>query len=67
MRTSARSFRELGRLCGGAMYDPASGAGLFPYNAACLRLGKFTAAFLGQAREHVQQLYEEASALLLSE
>ena len=56
IRTTARTFREVRRLCGSDLFDASTGRGIFPYYLGALPAGVLYAAFLGASLEEAQAL-----------
>jgi hypothetical protein len=55
-KTSATAFPKLRERWRPFLFDPASGAGVVPYNVACLPYGKCGAILVGRSREEVLEL-----------
>ncbi|MEI6212366.1 MAG: ATP-grasp domain-containing protein [bacterium] len=56
IRTTARTFREVRRLCGSDLFDASTGRGIFPYYLGALPAGVLYAAFLGASLEDAHAL-----------
>jgi hypothetical protein len=61
--TSARSFAELERLLGPALFDPATGRGAVPFHTAGLRDGSCGVTVFGPSRDEAEQTLTELTAI----
>lgn len=62
LKTAAAGFGELAKRWGRLFFDPTRGAGIVPYNVACLRHGKCGVALLGGSRDAVLAMRAAAEA-----